>query len=107
MVLKQNVGIDVSMDTFDVNLSILDEKFNKQCKRRKKFNNDEFGFSELLDWVKEYKGNEVTLSFTMEFTGVYYERLAYWLKSYEQIVFIVIPSKAKWYSPRQLIKLQP
>ncbi|MBI9068806.1 MAG: transposase [Salinivirgaceae bacterium] len=97
MVLKQNVGIDVSMDTFDVNLTLMDENFDKQCKGRKKFNNNEEGFVKLLDWIDKHMCNDIEISYTMEFTGVYYERLAYWLKSSKQIVFVVIPSKAKWY----------
>jgi transposase len=97
MVLKQNVGIDVSMDTFDVNLTSMDENFDKQCKGSMKFDNNEAGFVKLLNWVDKYKCNDLGISYTMEFTGVYYEQLAYWLKSSEQIVFVVIPSKAKWY----------
>jgi transposase len=97
MVLKQNVGIDVSMDTLDVNLTLLDENFNMQCIGKKKFNNNAEGFAKLLDWVNENKCNDLNISYTLEFTGVYYEQLAYWLKSSGQIVFIVIPSKAKRY----------
>ena len=97
MVLKQNVGVDVSMDTFDVNLTLLDENFNKQSIGKKKFNNNAEGFAKLLDWVNKNKCHDLNISYTLEFTGVYYEQLAYWLKSSGQIVFIVIPSKAKKY----------
>lgn len=97
MVLKQNVGIDVSMDKFDANFTVLDKFFNKECKGTKQFSNDSDGFIKLLEWSDRYKETGMELSFTMEFTGVYYEQLAYWLKSADQIVYIVVPSKAKKY----------
>ncbi len=97
MVLKQNVGIDVSMDSFDVNLSTLDGKFKKQCFGTKKFNNDHVGFQELIQWVDKRKTKEVEVSYTLEFTGVYYEQLAYFLRGNDEIVYMVIPSKAKKY----------
>lgn len=97
MVLKQNVGIDVSMDTFDANLTVLDGAFNKNCKAKKKFNNSTDGFIKLIDWTNKHKLNNLEISFTMEFTGVYYEQLAYWLKATDHSVFIVVPSKAKKY----------
>lgn len=97
MVLKQNVGIDVSMDSFDVNLSTLDSKFKKQCLGTKKFDNDYVGFQELRQWVDKRKSTEAEVSYTLEFTGVYYEQLAYFLRGNEEIVYMVIPSKAKKY----------
>jgi transposase len=95
MILKQNVGIDVSMDTFDVNLSTLDNSFKKHCLGTKKFNNDNEDFNKLIQWIGKHKSNEVEISFTMEFTGVYYEQLAYFLKANQYVVYMVIPSKSK------------
>jgi len=97
MVLKQNVGIDVSMNSFDVNLSTLDNKFKKQCLGTKKFSNDHEGFQELIQWTTKRKETEVEVSYTIEFTGVYYEQLAYFIRANRGIVYMVIPSKAKKY----------
>jgi len=97
MVLKQNVGIDVSMDSFDVNITVLDDAFDKHCKGTRKFTNDLKGFTQLLVWTERHRNHDVELSFTMEFTGVYYEQLAYYLKQDNQTVYMVIPSKAKKY----------
>lgn len=97
MVLKQNVGIDVSMDSFDVNLSTLNNKFKKQCLGIKKFSNDHVGFQELIQWVDKRQNTVVEISYTIEFTGVYYEQLAYFLRANNRIVYMVIPSKAKKY----------
>jgi transposase len=97
MVLKQNVGIDVSMDVFDADLTVLDASFNKVCITRKQFNNDSEGFIELLQWSEKYKEANLDMSFTIEFTGVYYEQLAYWLRIANQTVYMIVPSKARRY----------
>ena len=97
MVLKQNVGIDVSMDTFDVNLTVLDDKFKKKCLGTKKFCNNIEGFMSLWTWVEKRKEQELEVSYTLEFTGVYYEQLAYYLKTANALVYMVVPSKAKKY----------
>ncbi len=97
MVLKQNLGIDVSMDTFDVNLSTLDNSFKKHCLGTKKFKNESEDFNKLINWTDKHKVKDVEVSFTMEFTGVYYEQLAYFLKGNNNIVYMVIPSKSKKY----------
>jgi transposase len=97
MILKQNVGIDVSMESFDVNLTVLDNEFKKQCLGSRKFNNDLEGFKALTGWVNKRRDEHVKVSYTMEFTGVYYEQLAYFLRSGGELIYMVIPSKAKKY----------
>ncbi len=97
MVLKQNVGIDVSMESFNANISTLNNQFKKQCLGTKKFSNDYQGFKELMQWTNKHKDTEAELSYTLEFTGVYYEQLAYFLRANKGVVYMVIPSKAKKY----------
>lgn len=97
MLLKQNVGIDMSMESFDVNLTVLDDQFKKQCLGSRKFNNDIEGYKALVAWVNKRKDHQVRISFTIEFTGVYYEQLAYFLRGQNESVCMVIPSKAKRY----------
>jgi transposase len=98
MIYKQNVGVDLSMDKFDVNLTILDSDFEKHCLGTKVFKNNKEGFDNLLTWVEKKKQLELEESFTIEFTGVYYERLAYFLREHGKTIHMVIPSKAKKYS---------
>ncbi len=97
MVLKQNVGIDVSMDTFDINLSTLNDQFQKQCLGKRKFNNESEGFKKLIEWVNKRKEKNIEISYTIEFTGIYYEQLAYFLRMNNAIVYMIIPSKSKKY----------
>jgi transposase len=97
MVLKQNVGIDVSMDEFEANLSVLDKDFEKRCLGKKKFPNSPNGFVKLVEWVDKKKDCTVEEGFTIEFTGVYHESLAFYLKEKGKKVHMVIPSKSKKY----------
>lgn len=97
MVLKQNVGIDVSKDDFEANFSVIDNQFEKTKRGSRKFTNDENGFMKLFSWSEKLKEQGLKVSFTIEFTGVYYERLGYFLRSKEKTVHMVIPSKSKKY----------
>lgn len=103
MILKQNVGIDISKDSFNVCLSTLDNHFEKNCLGQRQFNNTLKGFKAFISWIEKKKDESVSCSYTMEFTGTYYEQLAYFLIESERVVYIVIPSKAKKYFESQSI----
>ena len=81
-VIKQNVGIDVSKDKIDVSFSRLTVDFRTVVVSMRKFSNTAKGFKQLQDWVNGKKEPDMSVHFTMEATGVYYEGLAYFL--YEQ-----------------------
>lgn len=97
MNLKQNVGIDLSMDEFEANLSVIDNSFDKKCLATRKFANNDNGFFSLENWAEKHRDKSIEESYTLEFTGVYYERLAYYLKQKGKVVHMVIPSKSKKY----------
>ena len=98
-VIKQNVGIDVSKDKIDVSFSRLTSDFRTVVVSTRKFSNTAKGFKHLQDWVNGKMETGVSVHFTMEATGVYYEGLAYFL--YEQegyFVHVVLPNKAHKYA---------
>lgn len=97
MALKQVLGVDISMDSFDVNLHFLTDDFKKKCVGSRKFENNMKGYNDLNLWVKKRKDDNLALSAVIEFTGVYYECLAHYLRDQRYIVHMVIPSKAKKY----------
>lgn len=97
MILKQNIGVDVSMDEFEVNLSVLNNEFDKTCLGKKKFANNMDGFENLINWVEKKKESSIDESYTLEFTGVYHENLAFFLNERGKVVHMVIPSKSKKY----------
>jgi transposase len=97
MILKQNAGIDMSMEKFDVNLSVIESTFEKRCLGTSQFENNEEGFLNFMRWIGKHKDDSVEESYTLEFTGVYYEHLAYFLRGQNKVVHMVIPSKSKKY----------
>ena len=97
-VIKQNVGIDVSKATLAVCFVMLYDDLSVKVKGSKTFTNNEVGFKELLSWSLLKRSLEIQLSFTMEPTGVYYENLAYFLHSKNEIIHVVLPIRAKRYA---------
>jgi len=94
-VLRQNVGIDISKDTFAVAFTIL---LNGQVIKHidtKEFKNKVEYFDEFYNWCEELKDENTEISFTMEATGVYYENLAYYLFGKEANIHVLLPNKVK------------
>lgn len=96
-VLTQNVGIDLAKDSFVACLSHL--LFDRDIKvvSVQNFKNSEEGFIAFCAWFKHHLIPTVDLWFTMEATGVYYERLAYYLFAENYQVSVVQPTQARNY----------
>lgn len=103
-IIKQSVGIDVSNKTLDVTFSRLNEDFSVHLFLRKVFKNDRTGHKELLKVAKEWMNPVVQVRFVMEATGVYHERLAYYLHSKNQHLSIVLPNKISSYMRTLAVK---
>src|SRR6478752_5258738 len=91
--IKQAAGIDCGMQELVVSFGLLTSNGNFVCKLTKTFANTAQGFKKLLRWVKEISTENVPLLFVMEATGVYHEKLAYYLIANECRVSIVLPNK--------------
>lgn len=105
--LKQNVGVDISKDSFVATFAILLHGQIIKNKRTRNFNNTIKGIEEFIEWVNNLKDSSLDLHVTMEATGVYYEGLAYDL--YEQddvIVHVLIPNMAKKYFESLNVKIK-
>jgi transposase len=98
VVLKQNVGIDVSMTDFKVCFSEYDSSIQVRIQGSMRFQNTEKGFQELEAWIDPKRKNDLSLHVTMEATGVYYERLAYYLYDKGYKVHVIIPNRTKSYA---------
>lgn len=94
-ILKQNIGIDISMENFDATFVSLTNEQEIIIKGEKKFANSLKGFKAFYKWTEARKDKDIPISFTMEATGVYYEELAYFLKEQKEVVHVVLPIKAK------------
>lgn len=93
--LKSCVGIDVSMDSFEVCIKQLKDEQRSVIKATRSFQNDYMGFEKLLDWTLHKVSNPI---FVMETTGVYHEDLTHFLYSNGQKVSVVLANKMKHFA---------
>ena len=96
-VLKQSVGIDISMESFSVAFCAIDIHQKVSVKASKKFKNTPLGFKLFMEWVSKHNQTGLRTTFTMEATGVYYEQLAWFLHLEHLEVVVLLPNKARKY----------
>ena len=96
-IVKQVAGIDVAQNELVVSLGHMGHDTEIDIFAYKIFGNSAKGFNELIAWVKKLAGSEIKVRYVMEATGVYHERLAYYLSDQQQEVSIVLPNKISNY----------
>lgn len=92
MYIKQNVGIDIAKDKFDVSFNVITTNIEKKKLGTKAFKNTLSGWGELRSWVEDKKIQDIPLYFTMEYTGVYYQNLACYLQENRYTICMVAAS---------------
>ncbi len=90
------LGIDISKDSFHVELSV-NEKL-----RHRKFSNRKEGFAELRAWLTKHKVTQVHAC--LEATGPYSEALALYLYQQDHVVSIVNPAQIKAFGQSELLR---
>jgi transposase len=90
------LGIDISKDSFHVELSV-NEKL-----RHRKFSNRKDGFAELRTWLIKHKVTQVHAC--LEATGPYSEALAEYLHQQGQTVSVVNPAQIKAFGKSELLR---
>jgi transposase len=96
-VVKQVVGIDVAQNELVVCLGRIHEDLTTELYANKTFANKESGFIALTCWVKKVTKEQSVVRYVMEATGVYHEKLAYYLDGQGFDVSIVLPNKISNY----------
>src|ERR1700754_126420 len=96
-ILKQVAGIDVAQNELVVSLGKLDQSLCKEVYAYKTFANKPSGLAALLTWVRKHSEREVAVHYVMEATGVYHEKLAYYLSDQGLAISIVLPNKISSY----------
>src|ERR1700759_3688843 len=91
--IKQTTGIDCGMHELVVSFGLLVSNGNFIYRLTKSFANNNKGFKQLLQWIDEISSKETTVLYVMEATGVYHEKLAYYLIAHDCRVSIVLPNK--------------
>jgi transposase len=97
MLLRQNLGVDIAAKNFRVCLKVKNQDLHTKIKGQRKFDNTPSGFEALHKWLSKKVEASVKLSVTMEATGVYYERLAFWLYDLGYSVHVLLPNRIKGY----------
>ena len=96
-VLKQVLGIDVAQNELVVSLGRMLSDLSIEIYAYKIFKNNEKGFILMLDWLKKLTDSSVSIRFVMEATGVYHEKLAYFLDEKGFDISIILPNKISNY----------
>jgi len=96
-IVKQVCGIDVAQDELAVALGRVYNDLSPEVYAYKSFKNNTKGFELLLKWVKKLVTEGIDVHYVMEATGVYHEKLAYYLYLHAPSLSIVLPNKISNY----------
>ena len=96
-IVKQVAGIDVAQNELVVSIGRMDQSIEADIYSCKTFANKPSGFAAMLVWVKKHTDNQLAVRYVMEATGVYHEKLAYYLADLGIEVSIVLPNKISNY----------
>lgn len=97
-IIKQVIGIDVSKDSLVICLGTIDTRQQVEIGKAHSYSNNTTGIKQLYQFARKHQLPGVEQYFLMEATGVYYEALAYFLKSKGAHVIVVLPNKAKYFA---------
>lgn len=95
--IKYAVGIDIAKDKFDACFSEIDLNQQFKIKSSHQFANHIKGFKAFEQWLQKHQKQQILMVILMEATGIYYEKLAFYLHRNSFSVVIVLPNKAKKY----------
>jgi transposase len=97
-ILRQVAGIDVAQNELVVSLGQMDQSLETTIHSFKTFANKPSGFAALLVWISKHSSPDTAVRFVMEATGVYHEKLAYYLSDQRHEVSVVLPNKISNYA---------
>jgi len=103
-IVKQCAGIDCAKADFSVTFSVCNHEREIQNLSYRTFKNDEQGFKLFNKWMGKLQKKSIPLLLVMEPTGVYHEKLAYFLKTLQYDLALVVPKRAKDFSKTLKVK---
>lgn len=95
--IKYSVASDIGKDNFAACISIMDKHQEVKTVATRTFTNSPKGFDNFIEWQQSKCKLSIPIVFTMEATGIYYEKLAWFLHRKGLYVSVVLPNKAKKY----------
>ena len=96
-IVKQVVGIDVAQKELVVCLGRIHDDLKPELYAFKSFANTVKGIKTFVEWVTKLTDVALPVRYVMEATGVYHEKLAYFLDEYNFEVTVVLPNKISNY----------
>ena len=93
--IKQCVGIDCGHKELVVAYGVMDENYDVKILSNTIFKNQEKGFEKLLKWSKKLTEQGLEVTYVIEATGVYYERVTLYLDQQSSRVSVLLPNKTK------------
>jgi transposase len=96
-IVKHVCGIDVSQKELVVYLGRMYNDLSVEVYAHRSVINQSKGFESLMNWVTGQTLSTVEVRYVMEATGVYHEKIAYYLHENNQAVSIVLPNKISNY----------
>ncbi|HET8830237.1 MAG TPA: IS110 family transposase [Pelobium sp.] len=96
-VSKQVLGIDVAQKELVVTLGRTLEDFTIELYAYKIFKNSDKGIKDLIAWAAKLTDSGLNIHYVMEATGVYHQKLAYYLDENGFELGIVLPNKISNY----------
>lgn len=96
-IVKQVVGIDVAQKELVVCLGRIHEDLKPELYAFKSFANTVKGIKTFVEWVTKLTDVALPVRYVMEATGVYHEKLAYFLDENNFEVTVVLPNKISNY----------
>jgi transposase len=97
-ITRQHIGIDISKDSFVACIAFQKSDLSVQFLSTKKFDNTPDGYEKLQVWISSFIDPLLSVSLTMEATGVYYENLAYYLFEKKMTVNVLLAKQVKHYT---------
>lgn len=96
-VLKQVLGVDVAQKELVVTLGRLKADLSIELYSHRVFKNTSAGIVSLIKWVQKLTNTDIPVQYVMEATGVYHQKLAYYLDENGLEVSVVMPNKISNY----------
>lgn len=96
--LKYGIGVDMGSKKFDVCITSEWDDGHQKIEATKTFDNTASEHKKFHQWVEKHRKNkEVPYQILMEVTGVYHEKLLYYLYDVEAAVCLEMPKRVKHY----------
>jgi len=95
--LKQVVGIDVAQKELVVSIGRMHDDLVPEIYGHHSFANTPKGFDALVTWVSKRSDASIAVHYVLEATGVYHEKLAYFLHEAGHGVNVILPNRISSY----------